>query len=181
MKLKPYKDRTYRREKVVRHVFNPGERWWEIYGSFKEWHADWSTLQREGCFASGEGWLVAGRSKLAAEVLDNHHGGWLSAAEGACDQARDAGRVYPAERRRSCYVGDGGVTVYASPTAELVTCFRPREATGSAMSISESTERADERAQRKSGYFIRAAVRRTARRASLRSSAGSSGDRGERT
>ena len=181
MKLEPYRDRSYRWQKVLRHVFKPEERWWAIYGSFAEWHADWSVLQGEGCFAVEEGWRVAERSERAAGVLDRHHGGWLSAAEDACDQAIVAGRVYPAERRRRCYVGDGGVTVYVSPGgAALVTCFRPRGVAGSAVSMSESTERADERARMKSRAFTRAAVRRAARRASLMASAGSPGDSDER-
>jgi len=166
--LTPYGDRALRWRKVLKHVFLPGERWWEVFDDLDAWHRGWRVLQGAGCFAAEEGWRATEGSPDAARVLDAYHSRWLAAAGQACDEALAAGRVYPTSRRgRSCYVGEGGVTVYAADGGHLVTCFRPAQTTGSRLSPEASAWLADQRARRRSRFSSRAAVRRAARRASL--------------
>ena len=157
MKLKPYTQISERWRKVCKHVFNSAERWWDIFGDFQIWHADWTALRVAGCLHQEDGHLQIANRADAREVADRNHDLWLAAAERAVDQAKQARHVYPTKRPdRACYIGDKGVTVYVSQDGSLVTCFRPWVG-GSRGTASQQTERAVERA----------AVRRSHRRASL--------------
>lgn len=155
MKLYPYPKRTERWRKVVKHVFNIAERWWEVFGDLASWQRDWTTLRATGCFHQDEGHLVIRGD--AERVADQNHDAWLAAAERAVDQALAAKRDYATESwDKRCYVGDDGVTVYASNRWHLITCFRPGRV-GSRISPAQRLDHATRRA----------AVRRCQRRASL--------------
>lgn len=165
MRLTPFASLATRREKVFKHVFDHRERWWEIFGDLATWHEESSALRGLGCYL--EGWeRVLGDARGEA-IMDGAHEPWLRAAERACDEAMATGRVYPADEGRLSYVGELGVTVIATMSHELVTCYRPSNCLGSRRSPREVVARADEKARRRSGYFARAAVRRHHRRASL--------------
>ncbi len=167
MKLHPYPKRAERWRKVLKHVFNNAERWWEVFGDLMTWQRDWTILRATGCFHQDEGHLAIRGD--AERVADQNHDGWLAAAERAIDQALAARRVYPTESwDKRCYVGDDGVTVYASNGWRLVTCFRPGQG-GSRISAAQRLDHAKRRA----------AVRRCQRRASL--GQGPTGHPGEET
>lgn len=165
MKLHPYPTLEKRRHKVFKHVFDHRERWWEVFGDLNSWHEQYTVLRGLGCFA--EGWEKAVGDDSGEAALDTTHDAWFDAAEQACDEAVASRRVYPSDKGRSCYVGDAGVTVYASTSRHLATCFRPSQCLGSRLSMTEVTERVDAWAKRKTGFAQRAAVRRAERRASL--------------
>lgn len=170
MKLVPYERRSLRWKKVVKHVFDKRERWWEITGDFPGWSRDWNLLRAHGALDEPEGYLVCGREQPPLEVVGRNHERWHGAAEVACDEARDAGRVYPTpEPGKACYVGERGVTVYVARGEHLATCFRPRRSVGVRLSMDESTRRADQRARAMvpAGWDLRRAQRDATRRADL--------------
>ena len=167
MKLHPYPEVARRRRKVLKHVFDHRERWWEIFGDLSSWHEEYTVLRGLGCIA--DGWERAVGDASGEGVLDANHARWLGAAETACDEALAAQRVYPSDAGRTCYIGQDGVTVYTSDTQHLATCFRPSQCVGSRRSANEVTQRADARGRRRSGIAQRAAVRRASRRTSLSS------------
>jgi len=180
MKLVPYASIAERRRKVLKHVFDHRQRWWEVIydGDLLAWHAPYTALRGVGCLA--EGWQRALDHPAALAIIDEHHEHWLTAATQACEQALAEGRVYP-DGDRLCFIGELGVTVYVAPLDDgdgddpdgessrtaLVTCFRPACATWSRLDADEATIAADRRARTRSGYFARASVRRRARRTSL--------------
>lgn len=167
MNLIPYPSIDTRDDHVFRHVFEPRERWWEVFGDLETWHRDWSTLRSLGCFGDARGWRLAAVAPGGRAVLDTNHTAWLGAAETACIQAEHGRRVFPTENGRTCYVGDGGVTVYVARRGHLVTCFRPAMCVGSRRTPPESTSLAMARVVAGAPDSLRAAVRRLARRASL--------------
>ena len=170
MSLVPYPDPERRWEKVCRHVFAPAERWWEIFGTLTSWHADWSTLRGQGCFNGPGAWVRAGADASVRDVAERNHAEWFTAANRACEEARESGPVYPTEdTNRVCFIGENGVTVYVARERFLATCFRPRGCVGLNQPASETTERATKRAAARvpTGWHGRAAVRRQHRRASL--------------
>lgn len=172
MKLSPYNDLTKRRKKVLKHVFNLPERWWEVYGDLFSWNKDWNSLRGEGCFNGPDGHSAVAESNTAQTLLDQHHERWLAAAERACDEARARHTVYPdGKAHRVCYVGADGVFVVATDRAILVTCYRPGR--GHPMSGEERAARVAEKtaAKRLSTTNDRAAVRRGHQRASLNAAA----------
>lgn len=164
MKLIPYPDERERWWKVCKHVFNKEERWWEITRDLPQWHQDWKVLHAEGCL-NGEKVYLPEKDKVQAVVTRNHTL-WLHAAEQACDQARASQRVYPTNTHRVRYVGDGGVIVIATERSDLVTCFRSGGGR-SRVGDEERVSRAEATAQRRSGFPMRAAVRRSEKQASL--------------
>lgn len=172
MRLEPYPSLAQRRRKVLKHVFDFTERWWEVLhaGDLLAWHRRFETLRVAGCIA--EGWQRALENAEALAVLDEAHAQWLSAAERACDEALAAQRVFP-EGERHCFVGEWGVTVFVATdppapgddwqTSHLVTCYRPACCVGVGLDEVEATVRAEALARNKSGYFARASVRRRLR------------------
>ena len=152
MKIVPYRDRSRRLEKVVRHYYALPERWWEITEpSLQAWTGEWNSLRGLGVFLREQSWLLIEPDTPADALCAKAHARWLAIAELACDQARVARTVYPAEKNRVCYVGRDGVTVYVTTDQRprLVTCFRVLDA-----------------GARRNGKTDRAAVRRAQRRAS---------------
>jgi len=118
------------------------------------------------------GWRRLQPDTDADQVCCLAHDRWLTAAERACDEAMQRRTVYPTDSTwRVCYVGKGGVTVYAATAGDqrvLVTAFRPvpRYLAGR-IDASKIDEAALDRAERKSGVIDRTAVRRAMWRASL--------------
>ena len=166
MKLTPYRDVEKRWFKVCKHVFNPGEGWWDVLGDLAGWTKDWHALRVVGCFNGADGYRVLAEHLDARVVADRNHSSWIEVAERSCDEALLHGHVYNArERGRRCYVGDAGVVVIVAPGDNLVTCFRPKWPSG--MPPEARLARAVERAEARYGLPLRAAVRRNARQASL--------------
>lgn len=169
MKLAPYPKQAMRWRKVVKHVFDKAERWWEpMSGDFQGWTRDWNSLRAEGALAEPDGHLVCRTSEAARAVMDRRHDDWLGAAERACVEALDTLRVYPTDDpHKVCYVGSWGVTVIVAAQKDLVTCYRA--AAGSRLSAAASARRADAKARRRmpSGWTLRRAQRDAARRADL--------------
>jgi hypothetical protein len=126
MSLKPYPNVAMRRYKVWKHVFDQQERWWEVYGSFAAWGADWNRVRGAGCDRSEQGGERAKIDPVAAPVLDAHHEAWLAEASRAFEYAKATNRVLPTDRASvHCYLGEAGVKVVAvAHPAILVTCFR---------------------------------------------------------
>lgn len=167
MTLIPYSNLALRWRKVCKHVFDPQERWWDVFGDLATWAADWNRLRAACCLDGAEGALRAEGSEAAQEVLARNHDGWVGAAERAVAQARAVGRVFPQDRDKALYVGEQGVTVVVA-AGHLVTCYRPGG--GSArLDDAARTEIAARKAAGKvpEGWQTRAAVRRPLRRASL--------------
>lgn len=171
MRLTPYSSIAARHQKVLKHVYSTAEWWWDVFGQLMtEWHSEFEELRGLGCFTIGAS-QAQGEGR-AETILGRAHNRWLQAAEDACDQAWASGRVYPAHRRRGeervCYIGDLGVTVIASVRARLVTCFRPGGGVGATRRSAERwANKAAAMAARRSGYALRAAVRRQSRHASF--------------
>lgn len=168
MKLVPYPYRAKRLEKVVRHWFSTGERWWEIAdGDLVAWTRDWRAIRVTGAFATPKGWLLIEEGSDADARAAAAHERWMAAAERACDEATSRRTVFPAEDR-VCYVGEGGVTVITAGGRKLVTCFRPVPSAVRRHQDPDAFDRlALDRAWRRSGLHRRQAVRNQSRRASL--------------
>ena len=172
MKLEPYTKRVLRVEKVVRHYFNHHERWWVVTdGDFLAWQRSWTTVRATSALGQDKGWLLVLPDTPADAVVAEGHEAWFGAAQRACDSALERHTVFPAaEDERSCYVGHPGITVIVTKRggkAFLVTCWREAPVRRvSRRTIDAADENAVSKAERKSGYFDRAAVRRQQRRAS---------------
>lgn len=127
MKIQPYASRTMRWRKVLKHVFNPGEAWWQVFGQLAAWHEDWTKLRTVGVSNREGHHLLVAERPIAVEVLDRNHDAWLAAAERAVDEAILARRVQRDDARaRYRYRGRLGVLVVTSRTNHLITCFRAR-------------------------------------------------------
>lgn len=152
MKLRPYASVSERWRKVCKHVFDPSERWWDMFGDLESWQRDWTILRSVGCFHHEDGFRLIGGHPEAEAVAARNHEAWLAAAEAAIDQARAALRVYPTEDLlRICYIGDRGVTVIVGDDGNLATCFRSG---GGGSRVTDAAR-------------VRGAVRRARRRAML--------------
>lgn len=159
MKLTPYPDLKMRWEKVLKHVFQRGEAWWEVFGDKAAWHADRDTLRRLGILHTSNHRLSGDVTGAAREILDRNHAAWLAAAQRACEQALAKNRVvWDDKSRKATYVGDLAVLVVATRGGNLVTCFRPSMHNNSG--IGPRLDRALHKMER-------AAVRRQERRASV--------------
>lgn len=150
MRLVPYPSLEQRWKKVHKHVFNPGERWWELVGSLETWTLEWNALRAIGFFNGHEAWRLAGTDPSARAIVERWHDLWLEAACRAVDQAAARRQVSPEPGGRTSYVGDKGVVVIVANRDHLVTCFKVVDA-------AIHSDRASERT----------AVRRQDRRASL--------------
>ena len=170
MKLTPYPDEPLRWLKVVKHVFDKGERWWEIRGDFLSWSGDWNALRAADMLDPQVAYAHCGDEPQVLGMVTSRHDHWLDAAERACAQGQAAYRIYPtAKPGRSCYVGDAGVVVIVVQGSRLVTCFRPSRAVRSRMSAAEATQRADAWAVARvpEGWHVRTARRRFSNYADL--------------
>lgn len=127
-RLQPYGDVTKRQHKVVKHVFAPTERWWEILDGLIAWKEDWDTLRVAGCFnvPVEEVYTVVAERPAAEDVLRARHEDWLTAASTAAAQAQAAGggRLRPQDDGRRRLIGDQGVVVIVAGGYRLVTCWR---------------------------------------------------------
>tara|TARA_R110002073_G_scaffold245043_1_gene407209 strand:+ start:33043 stop:33597 length:555 start_codon:yes stop_codon:yes gene_type:complete len=172
MKLEPYPSRALRAEKIVRHYFDPTERWWEVTKpSFVEWSSQWNQVRASGAFFESEGWLQIQEGTDADKVVSDAHDLWLEAAEVACDEALERQTVFPSGHRTS-YVGYPGITVIAAEEGDrhhLVTAWRtaPRWLSGPNPTAG-ADQKAVDAAKNKSRVIDRAAVRRLSRQASYR-------------
>ncbi len=163
MHLTPYPKAELRWLKVCKHVFDPTERWWEVYGGLDAWQSDWTTLRAAGCVhGPPDGHLRVATAPGLVELIERHHVHWFEAAKAACAEATAGGRVIATGPDTRCFVGDLGVTVYVAGAHYLKTCFRPAPLRG----------RGQPPEQRRREN-LRAAVRRARRRASLPSHAAS--------
>lgn len=158
MKLKSYPEISERWRKVLKHVFAPTERWWDVFGSLESWQQDWTKLRATGCFHLEEGYRAIDGKPEAEAVANRNHDAWLAAAERAVDEAF-VSKNWRMEARgdRMCFVGDRGVQVIATRSQHLVTCFRPG---GGSSRLSD--------ADRVATVLSRSAIRRDKRRSSLK-------------
>ncbi len=150
MKLAPYPRVELRWRKVHKHVFNPGERWWELHGGLERWSLEWNELRVHGFFNGDEPWLLAAGSPPVREIVERWHELWLEAAGRAVDEAIARRQVEPQAGGKRSYVGAKGVTVILAGRDRLVTCYK-------VVDEAIHSDRASERT----------AVRRQQRRASL--------------
>lgn len=161
MKLTPYSSEEARHHKVLKHVFlSLKERWWELLDGLVTWQADHTTLRAARCLDNHGDTLRSRLDDTTREVLERNHSGWLHAAEQACNEGRNAQRVYPGKSPdEAVYIGNAGVQVVVAKNRFLVTCYRPGNHS-SRVGDTERTRQADARAKRRAG------VRRRTRYAS---------------
>ncbi len=123
MKLIPYPDACTRRRKVVKHVFNQAERWWEVFSGLQVWNRDWNELRATGVVHAEDPLQATCDTVEAHPVCDRNHDLWLAASESACTEALRAARVIEQAEGRHAYIGDQGLYVVVAGN-HLVTSYR---------------------------------------------------------
>lgn len=161
MSLEPYPSIELRGFKVCKHVFCDDERWWELLGAQAAWKQDAALLRRHRCLpVPRRRHFSLPPAPDALQCLHRRHTEWLQQANLAVDTAQSRGWVCRQDDHYIGFVGKGGVTVYASNSHHLITCFRPLTAEMKAPATGAPHAHSF-------AAIERAAVRRLRRRASL--------------